>query len=306
MKRYSRQPSSDSLSIRLIVGIVLLLAVVYYFLPANRDSAGRDPDQIQTAAFAGRIVEAGPVVGAEVHDYWRPTRDQIIAMEQSLPSYARHSAFSFCERQRAEWFGIFNSASGYEREYTGFIRDGARYIYTLFLTPPDLPEAQAPVRPMAIIYDFETAAFVELVWNDEICSPLAFQPNGERYQALMEWEVQVRAMAWLNVIDSGSYNEAWLNASLYLEQPSELADWVLLLESVRQPLGRRVSRSLRQIRLASVGLTAGTERAVLRFETDFEHGPSVVETVILMLDVPPADADRYTPSMWKVSGYVIR
>ncbi len=105
------------------------------------------------------------------------------------------------------------------------------------------------------------------------------------------------AREWLDLVDQGCYGSGWEAAAPAFKRMMTREQWHRAAHSVRSPLGRCVSRTLksRQLVESFPGGPAGPY-VVLRFETDFENKQGAVETVT------PA---RGNDESWRVAGYYI-
>ncbi|MCB1765987.1 MAG: DUF4019 domain-containing protein [Candidatus Competibacteraceae bacterium] len=106
------------------------------------------------------------------------------------------------------------------------------------------------------------------------------------------------AESWLNTVDHGQYAASWQAAAAYFRQAVTPDQWVQSLQTVRQPLGERVSRQVQSAtyQTALPGAPDG-EYVVIQFMTVFTHKQQTIETV-----TPMKDAD----GAWRVSGYYLR
>lgn len=114
----------------------------------------------------------------------------------------------------------------------------------------------------------------------------------------VEEEAAVAAREWLDLVDGGRYAEGWDAASPAFRGMVTPEEWERAARSVREPLGRCLSRRLQSHKL--VDSFPGAPRgpfAVLQFQTDFENRRGAVETV-----TPALGEDR----LWRVTGYFIR
>ncbi len=106
------------------------------------------------------------------------------------------------------------------------------------------------------------------------------------------------AQKWLAMIDKEQYAESWKeNAELFRNAVSA-QQWEQMMQAVRKPLGKLVSRKVKTKTYAKAlpGAPDG-EYVVIQFETSFENKKSAVETVTPMLD---------KDGVWRVSGYYIK
>ena len=106
------------------------------------------------------------------------------------------------------------------------------------------------------------------------------------------------AKAWLELIDSGKFDESWKTAAALFKGAITEEQWTQTISAARRPLGGVVFRkvTLTQYETSLPGAPDG-EYVVIQFETVFENKASAVETV-----TPMRDPD----GLWRVSGYYIR
>jgi hypothetical protein len=112
-----------------------------------------------------------------------------------------------------------------------------------------------------------------------------------------ERAAQNSAVVWLALVDSSKYSESWEEASQLFKRQVTKQQWETALNSVRSPLGKLNSRSLKSAEYSTTlpGAPDG-EYVVMQFETSFEKKKSAIETVASMKD----------EGKWKVSGYYIK
>jgi hypothetical protein len=106
------------------------------------------------------------------------------------------------------------------------------------------------------------------------------------------------ARAWLDLVDGGRYATSWEAAAPAFKNMVTRDEWDRAVHSVRTPLGRCLSRTLRSHKL--VDSPPGAPKGpyvVLQFETGFEHKDNAVETV-----TPVLGKDE----RWRVAGYFIK
>lgn len=113
-----------------------------------------------------------------------------------------------------------------------------------------------------------------------------------------EAEASAAAQSWLASIDAGDYAASWDAAAPLFQRAVEREKWRSTLESVRAPLGKLLSRSLKSAQYTKTlpGAPDG-EYVVLQFDASFENKKVAVETVTPMLA---------PDGTWRVSGYYIR
>ena len=106
------------------------------------------------------------------------------------------------------------------------------------------------------------------------------------------------AESWLALVDQGQYGESWDAAAKLFQSAVARDKWKEAVGSVRNPLGKLVSRSLKsaEYKTSLPGAPDG-KYVVIQFDSSFEHKKTAVETV-----TPMQEAD----DSWKVSGYFIR
>ena len=103
---------------------------------------------------------------------------------------------------------------------------------------------------------------------------------------------------WLALVDPEKYEASWDEAASYFQGAVSTEQWVSSMQSVRKPLGQKLSRSLKSQKYhTSLPGAPDGEYVVIQFNTSFEHKLSAVETV-----TPMRDKD----GKWRVSGYYIK
>ena len=106
------------------------------------------------------------------------------------------------------------------------------------------------------------------------------------------------AETWLNLVDEGRYADSWNEAAGYFKGAVKQERWEEMLQAVRTPLGKVISREVKSksYHTSLPGAPDG-DYVVIQFETSFENKKSGIETVTPMLD---------QDGKWRVSGYFIR
>jgi hypothetical protein len=135
-------------------------------------------------------------------------------------------------------------------------------------------------------------------------SPSTKQANdsgmGENKKAVagMTQEAVHAAMAWLKNVDKKQYDISWSQSADYFRQAVSREQWGESMKSVREPLGKLVSRKIisKEYKTSLPGAPDG-EYVVIQFQTSFENKKEAVETV-----TPMKDKD----GVWRVSGYYIK
>jgi hypothetical protein len=102
---------------------------------------------------------------------------------------------------------------------------------------------------------------------------------------------------WLSIIDSGRYADSWENAAASLKASVPQERWVHLVQPVRDPLGKIISRKINaKTDRPTLPVTTDQESIVIRFVSDFQNmkAADVVVTLSLTKD-----------GQWKTTGYWI-
>jgi len=106
------------------------------------------------------------------------------------------------------------------------------------------------------------------------------------------------ALAWLALVDAGSYAESWNAAATRFRQAVTQQQWQSSAARARAPLGVLKSRELESATFEHTlpGAPDG-EYVVVRFATSFANKAAAIETV-----TPMKDDD----GTWRVAGYYIK
>ena len=106
---------------------------------------------------------------------------------------------------------------------------------------------------------------------------------------------QSAAEAFLLLIDQGSYQESWAEASTFLRNNVDAKQWAEHAESYRQPLGAVDHREFKSVEFhdSLEDMPAG-DYAFVFFDSSLADNGSASEMVALTLD---------DDSMWRVIGY---
>lgn len=106
------------------------------------------------------------------------------------------------------------------------------------------------------------------------------------------------ARNWLNLIDTGKYDESWEKAAPFFKNAVDKNEWVKSLESLRGPLGKVIERrvEMSQYRTELPGAPDG-EYVLIQFNTSFKNKENAIETVTPM---------KCEDGTWKVSGYYVK
>lgn len=106
------------------------------------------------------------------------------------------------------------------------------------------------------------------------------------------------AEKWLAFVDEGKSAESWKESAELFRNAVTTEQWEQALKVARGPLGKLVSRKLKNATYAtSLPGAPDGEYVVIQFDSSFDNKKEAVETVTPMLD---QDGD------WRVSGYFIR
>jgi len=109
---------------------------------------------------------------------------------------------------------------------------------------------------------------------------------------------QASADAWLAIVDSGKYANSWDETAQSFKDAVTKEQWQTALDTNRAPQGKVLSRKLKSATYAKNPPNAPEgEYVIIQYDTDFEHKPGAVETV-----VPNLEKD----GKWRVSGYFIK
>ena len=104
------------------------------------------------------------------------------------------------------------------------------------------------------------------------------------------------AKAWLDIVDSGNYEESWSQAAPFFQSQLTSDQWVQAVDSVRSPLGDALSREVKNAAEHSTLPNAPDgEYVVMTLDSSFENSESVVEAVAVIK----------LSGKWQVVGYFI-
>jgi len=105
------------------------------------------------------------------------------------------------------------------------------------------------------------------------------------------------AASWLALLDKGNYGESWDQADALFRLTVPKRDWTALMEKIRKPLGRVISREILDQRVAAdpQGLPPG-DYMVLIYNTSFSNKSSAHELVTL----------KQENKKWKVLTYQVK
>ena len=106
------------------------------------------------------------------------------------------------------------------------------------------------------------------------------------------------AERWLLLVDREEYEESWDETASYFQGVISREQWQKSMQSVRKPLGNKLSRVVKS-KMYNTSLPGAPdgEYVVIQFQTSFQHKQSAIETVTPMMD---------RDGKWRVSGYYIK
>ena len=106
------------------------------------------------------------------------------------------------------------------------------------------------------------------------------------------------ALAWLELVDRGAYEESWAATSRLFRLAVEQEAWVRALRASREPMGGLQSRTRHSAQYTQImpGAPDG-EYVVLQFASRFDRKQVGAETVTVQ---------REDDGLWRVGGYFIR
>jgi hypothetical protein len=106
------------------------------------------------------------------------------------------------------------------------------------------------------------------------------------------------AQTWLATIDKGDYARSWQEASSLFRNAVTEDKWKSSLDTVRKPLGKLTSRTVKKAQFAtSLPGAPDGQFVVVQFDTAFENQKAVAETVTFMLE---------KDGQWRAAGYFIK
>lgn len=106
------------------------------------------------------------------------------------------------------------------------------------------------------------------------------------------------ALKWLNMVDDGKLEESWKAASEIFRESLPQSQWVTMAGSVRNPLGKKVSRRFyRSLYTKSLPGAPSGEYMIIEFDTVFENNTKAIERITSKLD---------KDGVWRISGYFVK
>jgi len=126
-----------------------------------------------------------------------------------------------------------------------------------------------------------------------LLASISWATNAEKEKAAV-----TVADRWLTLVDTGKYSESWQESAEYFRNTVQQGQWEQMLQSVRAPLGKMISRKLKtKTYKASLPGAPDGQYVIIQFKTSFQNKKSAIETVTLMFD---------EDGQWRVSGYYIK
>ena len=105
------------------------------------------------------------------------------------------------------------------------------------------------------------------------------------------------AINWLLLIDGEKYAESWSQSAEYFKTSIPQEQWVSLMNSGKKPLGKVVTRELKEKRdFTTIPGAPDGRYVVIKFSTSFANKNTATETV-----TPKLEPD----GKWRVSGYYV-
>lgn len=111
-------------------------------------------------------------------------------------------------------------------------------------------------------------------------------------------KAKAAAEEFLDLVDQGQYQESWQVAAAPLREKVSLEEWVRHLEKARVRSGGLVERRQDDIAFSTMAKDSPEgEYIVLKYESRFEAGGQLEETITVMLD---------QNGNWRVAGYFMQ
>ena len=105
------------------------------------------------------------------------------------------------------------------------------------------------------------------------------------------------ATTWVELVDAGKYDDAWASSADEIKSVGPKENFAKMMEQTRSPLGKEVSRAVKDKAYAKdpQNATPG-EYVQIHFNTAFENAKSVIELVTVK---------KQPDGVWKVGQYVV-
>jgi hypothetical protein len=120
---------------------------------------------------------------------------------------------------------------------------------------------------------------------------------GDDKIAQAQLDAQNVAADWLELVDTGQYEESWHQTAAYFRNAVPKEKWLESMQALREPLGRNLSRDMQSARYTTTlhGAPDG-EYVVIKLESSFENKEAAKEIITPML----------VQGKWKVVGYYLK
>jgi len=106
------------------------------------------------------------------------------------------------------------------------------------------------------------------------------------------------AQEFLALVDSGQYEESWVEASSFFKSQVTQEQWVSQISRLRPLFGQVIDRTVKNTKYMTKAPGAPDgEYVLIVFQASFENKKEAIETITPMLD---------PDGKWRVSGYFIK
>jgi hypothetical protein len=114
-------------------------------------------------------------------------------------------------------------------------------------------------------------------------------------------EAVAAALAWLSLVDAGSYAESWAEAAPFFKEKVSEDQWIPMVAAARKPFGAMRERQLlgAQFLTTLPGAPDG-EYVVIQFQTRFDAKEQANEQAVETVTPMKCEGG------WRVSGYFIK
>ena len=106
------------------------------------------------------------------------------------------------------------------------------------------------------------------------------------------------ALAWLQMVDRGAYEESWRSSAAFMKDSVTLEQWVKTMEQSRKPMGALVSREVNssEYRTMLPKVLMG-HYVIIEYHTTFANATPLFESITLILE---------EDGRWRVGGYYLK
>ena len=112
-----------------------------------------------------------------------------------------------------------------------------------------------------------------------------------------ELDAQNVAADWLELVDSGQYEESWHQTAAFFRNAVPKEKWLETMQALREPMGRNLSRDMQSARYTTTLHNAPDgEYVVIKLESSFENKQSAKEIITPMLE----------EGQWRGAGYYLK